>query len=62
MVELLDLNYVPFNANAIIVRREMLDDPKGRDALTRFLKATAEGIARLRQDKAIRAPGAAANT
>ena len=52
MVELLDLNYVPFNANAIIVRREMLDDPKGRDALTRFMKATAEGIARVRQDKA----------
>ena len=52
MVELLDLNYVPFNANAIIVRREMLDDPKGREALTRYLKATIEAIARLRQDKA----------
>jgi NitT/TauT family transport system substrate-binding protein len=51
MVELLDLNYVPFNANAIIVRREMLDDPKGREALTRYLKATTEAIARLRQDK-----------
>jgi ABC-type nitrate/sulfonate/bicarbonate transport system substrate-binding protein len=51
MVELLDLNYVPFNANSIIVRREMLDDPKGRDALTRFMKAIAEGIARVRQDK-----------
>ena len=51
MVELLDLNYIPFNANAIIVRREMLDDPKGREALTRYLKATVEAIARLRQDK-----------
>jgi NitT/TauT family transport system substrate-binding protein len=51
MVELLDLNYVPFNANAVIVRREMLDDPKGRDALTRYLKATTAAIARLRQDK-----------
>jgi ABC-type nitrate/sulfonate/bicarbonate transport system substrate-binding protein len=52
MVELLDLNYVPFNANAIIVRRDMLTDPRGREALTRYLKATTEAIARLRQDKA----------
>jgi len=52
MVELLDLNYVPFNANSVIVRREMLDDPAGREALTRYLKATVEAIARLRQDKA----------
>lgn len=51
MVELLDLNYVPFNANAIIVRREMLDESRGRDVLTRYLKATVEAIARLRQDK-----------
>ncbi len=48
---LLDLNYVPFNANSIIVRREMLDDPAGREALTRYLKATVEAIARLRRDK-----------
>jgi len=52
LVELLDLNDVPVNANGPIVRREMLDDPAGRDVLVRYLKATLEAIARLRQDPA----------
>jgi ABC-type nitrate/sulfonate/bicarbonate transport system substrate-binding protein len=50
-IELVDLNYVPFNANSPVVRRQMLADPKGRDVLQRFTKATVEAIARLRQDR-----------
>lgn len=50
-VELLDLNYVPYNANSPVVRREMLDDPAGREVLLRFMKATVDAIARLHQDR-----------
>ncbi len=48
--ELLDLNSVPYNANGPVVRRGMLDDPAGRDVLVRYLQATVDAIARLRQD------------
>jgi NitT/TauT family transport system substrate-binding protein len=48
--ELLDLNAVPYNANGPVVRRGMLDDPAGRDVLVRYLQATVDAIARLRQD------------
>jgi ABC-type nitrate/sulfonate/bicarbonate transport system substrate-binding protein len=49
-VELLDLNSVPYNANGPVVRREALDDPASLDALTRYLQASVDAIARLRQD------------
>jgi len=49
-VELLDLNAVPYNANGPVVRREALDDPAGHDALVRYLAASVDAIARLRQD------------
>ena len=51
-MQLVDLNYVPFNANGPVVRREMLDDPVGRETLARYAKANVEAIARLRQDRA----------
>jgi hypothetical protein len=51
-VELLDLNYIPSNANAPIVRREMLADPAGREVLTRLMRAYVETIARLRREPA----------
>jgi ABC-type nitrate/sulfonate/bicarbonate transport system substrate-binding protein len=51
-VELLDLNDIPFNANGPIVRRDALDDVAGHEALLRYLKATVQAIARLRQDPA----------
>ncbi|HLH24329.1 MAG TPA: hypothetical protein VK066_17545 [Chloroflexota bacterium] len=50
-VELYDLNGVPFNAGGPVVRREMLDDPAGRDALLRYVQAMVETIARFRQDR-----------
>jgi ABC-type nitrate/sulfonate/bicarbonate transport system substrate-binding protein len=49
-VELLDLNRVPYNANGPVVRRDALDDPASLDALTRYLQASVDAIARLRQD------------
>ena len=49
-VELLDLNAVPYNANGPVVRRDLLEDPAGRDALVRYLQASVDAIARLRQD------------
>lgn len=52
LVQLMDLNDVPINANGPIVRRDALDDAAGRDALMRYLKASLEAIARLRQDRA----------
>ncbi len=51
-VELADLNDLPFNANGPIVRRDALDDPTGHEALRRYMKATVQAIARLRQDPA----------
>jgi NitT/TauT family transport system substrate-binding protein len=48
--ELLDLNYIPYNANSIIVRREMLDSPTGRAALTRLVQAYVDSTARVRKD------------
>jgi ABC-type nitrate/sulfonate/bicarbonate transport system substrate-binding protein len=50
-VELLDLNRVPYNANGPVVRRDALDDPAGLDTLTRYLQASVDAIARLRQDR-----------
>lgn len=55
LVELKDLNYVPYNSYGVVVRREMLDDPAGRAVLVRYLQACLEGIARLRQDRAFAA-------
>ncbi|MBX5491136.1 MAG: ABC transporter substrate-binding protein [Chloroflexi bacterium] len=52
MVELKDLNDIPYNGYGVVVRREMLDDPAGREVLLRYLQACVEGIARLRQDRA----------
>jgi ABC-type nitrate/sulfonate/bicarbonate transport system substrate-binding protein len=52
MVELKDLNDIPYNSYGVVVRREMLDDPAGREVLLRYLQACLEGIARLRQDRA----------
>jgi ABC-type nitrate/sulfonate/bicarbonate transport system substrate-binding protein len=49
---LLDLNTVPYNANGPVVRRELLEEPAGRDLLLRYLKAYVEAIAHLRQDRA----------
>jgi ABC-type nitrate/sulfonate/bicarbonate transport system substrate-binding protein len=51
-VELVNLTDMPFNANGPIVRRDALDDPTGREAFVRYLRATVQAIARLRQDPA----------
>jgi NitT/TauT family transport system substrate-binding protein len=47
--ELADLSYIPFNTNGPIVRRALLTE--NRELVRRYLQATLEAIARLRQDK-----------
>ena len=50
MRQLADLSYIPFNTNGPIVRRALLAE--NRELVRRYLQATLESIARLRQDKA----------
>jgi hypothetical protein len=50
MRELADLSYIPFNTNGPIVRRALLSE--NRELVRRYLQATLETIARVRQDKA----------
>jgi len=49
-VQLADLTDMPYNANGPVVRRDALDDPTSHEGFVRYLKATVQAIARLRQD------------
>jgi ABC-type nitrate/sulfonate/bicarbonate transport system substrate-binding protein len=49
MKELADLRSIPFNTNGPVIRRSMLQD--NRPLVRRYLQATLDAIARVRQDK-----------
>lgn len=51
LTELQNLHDVPYNGYGPVVRRELLDEPAGREVLRRYLQASLAGIARLRGDR-----------